>query len=139
MLAKRLFLSGLAVTAMFAVGHFFGFLLAARAARSDPRMAELTSAMRDYKTDVLGFTPSMLDFREYFSLNFSVLLLLAAALGFVALSTGADVDATIRRLAPIYVVAMLALLGTSMGFSVVQGMISCLSIAAIFAAAWWRA
>jgi hypothetical protein len=85
MLARRLFISGLSVTVLFAAGHFFGFLQAARAARSDPGMANLTRAMREYKANVLGFTPSILDFREYFSLNFSVLLMLAAALGFTAL------------------------------------------------------
>jgi hypothetical protein len=139
MIARRLFTGGLVMTALFAVGHFFGFLQAARAARSDPGMADLTRAMREYKTSVLGFRPSILDFREYFSLNFSILLLLAAALGFAALAAGPDVGATIRRLAPVYVIAMLALLGTSLGFSVIQGVISCLLIAAMFALAWWYA
>jgi hypothetical protein len=139
MLAKRFFMSGLYVTVLFAVGHFFGFVQAARAARSDPGMADLTRAMREHKTNVLGFTPSILDFREYFSLNFSVLLMLAAALGFAALSASPDVAATIRRLAPVYVVAMLTLLGTSLGFSVIQGAISCLLLTVLFALAWWLA
>ncbi len=73
LLATRLFLSGLILTVLFALGHLAGFLQTARAARRDPQLAELTRAMRGHKVNLLGFQPSLLDFREYFSLNFSVL------------------------------------------------------------------
>ena len=103
-------------------------------------MADLTTrAMREHKTSVLGFEPSILDFREYFSLNFSILLLLAAALGFVAMSIAAPQPALIRQLASIYVVAMLLLLGTSVYFSVFRGIVSCLLIAILFGMSWWFA
>jgi len=77
MIARRFFVGGLIVTCLFAFGHLAGFLQGARAARHDPRMADLTRAMREHKTRMFGFEASLLDFREYFSLNFSVLLLLA--------------------------------------------------------------
>lgn len=140
MLAWRLFVSGLGMMCLFAAGHFAGFLQAARAARRDPDMADLTRAMREHTTSLLGFRPSVLDFREYFSLNFSILMLLAAALGFVALSEPAlQQTATIRQLSVVYAAGMLVLLGTSVFFSVVQGIIGCLLIAVLFALAAWFA
>lgn len=140
MLARRLYLSGLGAMGLFALAHFGGFLAAARAARTDPAMADLTRAMRAHSTEVLGFRPSILDFREYFSLNFSILLLLAAALGYVALSmAGPQQAVAIRPLAVIYTIAMLVLLGSSAFFAVVQGMISCAVIAVLFGLAAWLA
>jgi hypothetical protein len=140
MLARRLFLSGLGAMGVFAIAHFGGFLAAARAARTDPGMADLTRAMRAHTTEVLGFRPSILDFREYFSLNFSILMLLAAVLGYVALSVeGPQHSAAIRPLAIVYALAMLVLLGSSALFSVVQGVISCLVIALLFGLAAWFA
>lgn len=140
MLAKRLFLSGLIVMCLFAFGHLGGFFQAARSARNDPQMAELTRAMREHRSSVLGFRPSILDFREYFSLNFSILLLLAAVLGFVVLSsTGSQQPAVIRQLSLVYAVGMLMLLATSVYFSVVQGVISCLLIAVLFGLSSWFA
>jgi hypothetical protein len=139
MVAKRLFLTGLVVTCLFALGHLAGFLQSARAARHDPRMSGLTRAMREHKTRLFGFQPSILDFREYFSLSFSILLLLAAALGFVALAVAPAESAAIRRLSVVYVVAMLLLLGTSAYFSVFQGVVSCLILVLLFGLAWWLA
>jgi len=77
---RRWFISGLAATWVFGLAHLGGFLQAARTARDDPRMSDLTRAMQAHKTNILGFHPSILDFREYFSLNFSILLWLAAKL-----------------------------------------------------------
>lgn len=139
MLATRLFLSGLILTVLFALGHLAGFLQAARAARQDPKLAEITRAMREYKVNLLGFQPSLLDFREYFSLNFSILLLFAAALGFLALSIAPDQAASIRKLSATYVAAMALLLGTSVYFSVFQGIVSCTVIIVLFGLAWWTA
>jgi len=137
--ARRLFVSALILMCLFAFAHLAGFILSARAARRDPRMADLTRAMREHKTTLLGFKPSILDFREYFSLNFSILLLLAAALGFAAMSVAPLQSAMIGRLSSIYVAAMLLLLGTSVYFSVFQGMVSCLVIAVLFGLSWWTA
>jgi hypothetical protein len=140
MLARRLFLSGLIMMCLFAIGHFGGFLQGARAARKDPDMADLTRAMREHRVRLLGFQPSILDFREYFSLNFSILLLLAAAPGFVALSsTALQPPAAIRLLSSVYAVGMLMLLGTSVYFSVFQGIVSCFLIAVLFGLSWWFA
>ena len=139
MLGKNLFLSGLVVMGFFALGHLGGFLQAAYSTRHDSAMADLTKVMREHKTSLLGFQPSILDFREYFSLNFSILLLLASAIGFAMIATGGDQWVIIRTLSPVYVVAMLLLLGTSFYFSVVQGIILCPIIAILFGLAWWIA
>jgi len=138
-MGRRFFFTGLVLMGLFAAGHFTGFLQAARAARNDPGMADLTRAMRERRENLFGFRPSILDFREYFSLNFSILLLLGAVLGFAALKLSADPGVAISRLSAIYVAAMVILLGTSAYFSVVQGMISCALIAFVFALAWWLA
>jgi len=139
MAAKRLFITGLIVMCFFAGGHLTGFLLGARAARQDPKMADLTRAMQEYKTNLFGFEPSLLDFREYFSSNFSILLILAALLGFAALSLASDQSHAIRLLSMIYVVAMMMLFGTSLYFSIFQGIVTCLAIAVLFGLAWWFA
>lgn len=136
MAAPRLFLSGLIVMALFAVGHLGGFLQAAYAARHDPAMADLTRAMRAQQASLLGFHPSVLDFREYFSLNFSILLLLASGLGFATLGVTPDRVAAIRALSPLYVAAMTLPFGTSLYFSVAQGIVTCLAIAVLFGLAW---
>ncbi len=101
MLAKQLLASGLILMGLFALAHLGGFLHAAHTARHDPGMAELTRAMRDHKSNLLGFQPSILDFREYSSLNFSTLLLLASAAGFSMLSVTPDQIAVIRALSPL--------------------------------------
>lgn len=139
MLARQIFVSGLIVTGLFALGHFAGFLRGARAARRDPHMTDLTRAMREHKVNLFGFQPSLLDFREYFSLNFSILLLLAAVLGFVALSITPSQSTVIRYLSVVYLAAMLLLLGTSAYFSVLQGIVSCSLIAILFGVSWWLA
>lgn len=139
MLGSRFFVSGLILTCLFGVGHLTGFIQAVRAARHDPDLVDLTRAMKEHKTSLLGFHPSIMDFREYFSLNFSILLWLAGALGFAALRLTVDPSATIRTFSGIYVVGMLVLLGTSLRFSVVQGIITCSSIAILFGLAWWFA
>jgi hypothetical protein len=136
MLERRLFVSGLIVMAAFALAHLAGFILAAYTARHDPGMADLTRAMRAHKSSLLGFQPSILDLREYFSASFSILLLLATALGFAALATARDANATIRAVSPLYVAAMLLLLGLSIRFSVVQGIITCAIVAILFGLAW---
>lgn len=139
MLAKRFFVSALVMTYLFALGHFTGFIQAARAARRDPRLADLTRAMREHKANLFGFQPSILDFREYFSLNFSILLLLAGALGFAALWVAPEPSTVIRTLSMVYLVVMLLLLGTSVYFSVFQGIVTCSLIAVLFGVAWWLA
>lgn len=139
MAAMRWFQGGLIMMCLFALGHLAGFFQARWAARHDPRMADLTRAMREHRVNLLGFQPSILDLREYFSLNFSILVLLAAALGFAALSGGPAEAGTIRRLSVIYATAMLALMGTSIYFSVVQGFLGCLLIALLFGLSWWFA
>lgn len=136
---KRLFVSGLLVMCLFALGHLGGFFQGARAARHDPSMADLTRAMREQKTSLFGFHASLLDFREYFSLNFSVLLFLAAALGFVSLAVTEDQLRVIRPLSQVYLIAFLLLLGTSLYFSVFQGILTCAIIATLFGLAWWLA
>ncbi|MFN0137800.1 MAG: LIC_13387 family protein [Phycisphaerae bacterium] len=119
----------------FGVGHFFGFLSAAHAARNDPRLAELTEAMRAQRTRVLGFSPSILDFREYFSLNFSLLLLLGAGLNVIALRNAANATRAVRELSIASAVAMALLVVTSAVFAVPQGIISAGVIFLLFAAA----
>ncbi len=79
MTASSFYTAGLVLTALFGFGHFTGFLQATRAARHDPDLADLTRSMRQKKTRLLGFEASILDFREYFSLNFSILLWMASA------------------------------------------------------------
>lgn len=140
MMAKRLFFSGLLVMCVFAIGHLAGFLAAAQAARNDPGMAALTQAMREHKISLLGFQPSILDFREYFSLNFSILLLLAAGLGFVVLrSASSQQPVVLQQMSVVYAVGMLMLAGSSALFSVVQGIIGCMVLAILFGLCWWLA
>jgi len=136
---KYLFFSGLVLLGFFALGHLGGFIQAVYAARHDPNMANLTKAMREHKTSMLGLHPSVLDFREYFSLNFSILLFLASAIGFAMIAISPDQSAVIRTLCPLYVVAMFLLLATSFYFSVVQGIILCPMVAILFGLAWWLA
>jgi hypothetical protein len=98
-------------------------------------MSALTGAMQARRASLLGFHPSILDFREYFSLNFSILLWLAAALGYAALRTARDEGQAVRLLSRCYVAAMTLLVATSLYFSVAQGIVTCASIAACFALA----
>lgn len=134
----RIFKAGLVVMAVFAMAHFGGFLQSAYAARTRPEMAELTRLMRATKTSLLGFEPSILDFREYFSLNFSLLLLLAAGLGHVATRKGRLTLELERALSPIYALAMFLLLLSSAFFHVIQGMVTCAILTGMFGFAWWR-
>lgn len=120
---------------LFSFGHFLGFLSAAHAARNDPRLAELTAAMRAQRAHLLGFSPSILDFREYFSLNFSLLLMLGGALNVVALRNARDSQRAVRELLRVNAVAMALLVATSVLFSVPQGIISAGIIFLLFAAA----
>jgi hypothetical protein len=139
MTGVRWFWSGLVGMGVFALGHFAGFLQAAHAARHDEQLRNVTEAMQAQRTELLGFSASLLDFREYFSVNFSILMLLAAALGGAMVRTSDTPGNVIRVLAPLYAAAMLVLFGTSYLFSVVQGMVMCAVLAALFALAWWRA
>jgi pheromone shutdown protein TraB len=139
MTGLRWFWAGLIGMVVFATGHFAGFLQAAHAARHEPGLASVTQAMREQRTELLGFSPSLLDFREYFSVNFSILMLVIAAVGAILVSTHDTPLTVVRLLAPLYAAAMLVLLGTSYFYSVVQGMVMCAMLAVLFALAWWRA
>ncbi len=136
MLARRVFISGLIIMGAFALAHLGGFLHAAYKARHDPELADLTRAMREQRENLLGFQPSILDFREYFSLNFSILLALSAAIGFALLRVP-DQAAVIGTLSPLYVGGMLLLFGTSLYFSVLQGVVTCGLLTVLFGLAWW--
>ena len=139
MVGVKLFTGGLILMGLFAIGHLGGFIQGAYAARRDSSMAVLMESMRARKTRLLGFEPSILDFREYFSLNFTILLLLACGLGFVMLIAAPDRSGTVRALSPIYAGAMLFLLGSSLRFSVAHGVVICPIIALLFGLAWWFA
>jgi len=135
--AHTMYAAGLVVMALFGLGHFGGFVQASLAARRDPDMADLTRDMRAKTTRVMGFEASILDFREYFSLNFSLLLWMAAAVGWMASSNIGDSVEGIRPLAGAYTLGMLALLGTSIRFHVAQGIVTCSVLVLLFGSAWW--
>jgi hypothetical protein len=137
MRARHFYQTGLVLMTTLGLGHLGGFILAARAARHDPRLADVTSAMRSAKSSLLGLQPSILDFREYFSLSFSILIFLSAALGFALLGSNLDRATIVRTTAPWYATAMLLLLVASIFFSVPQGIISCAAIGMAFGLAWW--
>lgn len=139
MLGQRLFVSGLVLTGLFALGHLSGFLHATYVARHDPNMKVLTSSMREHKTRLLGFEASLLDYREYFSLNFTILLLFASAVGFAALANAPDAAVVVRTLSPVYVAGMTLLLVTSLRYKVAQGVVTCPMVAVLFMLAWWQA
>jgi hypothetical protein len=139
MLGVRFFTGGLILMALFAFGHLSGFIAAVHAARHDPGMADLTRAMRAHRTKLLGFNASLQDFREYFSLNFSILLLLASGLGFATLAIMPDRPVAVHTLSPVYAGAMILLLGTSVRYSIAQGVVTCPTIAILFGLAWWFA
>ena len=132
-----LFRVGLVTTALFGLGHFTGFVQATKAARSDPDMRELTEAMRAKTTRLMGLEASILDFREYFSLNFSILLWMAAALGWVAIGRASNPIDIVGSLAGVYAGGMLLLLATSLRFRVAQGVVTCSLLVVIFGLAWW--
>ncbi len=135
---QRSFRSGLVLMAVFAMAHLAGFLQSAHAARTRPEMAELTRLMRSTKTSLLGFQPSILDFREYFSLNFSILMLLAAGLGHAMTRGRSDAAEVVQVLSPIYALGMFLLFWSSVFFSVIQGMVTCAILTAMFGLAWAR-
>lgn len=135
--SQRPFRMGLVLMAVFAMAHLGGFLQSTHAARTKPEMGELTRLMRSTKTSVLGFQPSILDFREYFSLNFSILLLLAAGLGH-AMTRGRSDTGFVQMLSPIYALGMFLLFSSSVFFSVIQGMVTCAILTAMFGLAWAR-
>lgn len=126
---------GLALIALFALGHLTGFLVAAYDARHDPALAEVTAMMRAHRSPLMGFAPSLLDFREYASLCYSLLLAGCGALGWqvtrrpqVALSQVAAVSRT-------YTVLFTVLAVASLAYGVAQGIVSGVAIAAVFARA----
>lgn len=137
MTAQTLYAAGIVLMALFGLGHFGGFIQASSAARRDPDMADLTRDMRAKTTRVMGFEASILDFREYFSLNFSLLLWMAAAVGWVASSGFGDSAAGVGTLAGVYALGMLALLATSIRFHVAQGIVTCSVLVLLFGSAWW--
>ena len=102
-------------------------------------MRSLTEAMRAHRASLLGLRPSILDFREYFSVNFSILLLLGSGVGLVVLWRAHDASEATRALAPIYLAGTVLLLGTSLYYSIAQGVVTCATLAALFALAWMRA
>lgn len=124
---------GIVLCGLFACGHFAGFLEASHAARHDPALAAVTDAMRSHRSNVLGMRPSLLDFREYFSASFSLLMVLVVALNAIALR-GAPAS-TVRRLALADAIAFAILAAVSWWFQVPQGIISGVMIAVVFAAA----
>lgn len=121
---------------LFAIGHFAGFLTARAAARHDPDLVELTARMRAHRAAILGFHPSILDLREYFSLVFSPMMLLAAALTYQGWRSARRDPVVARGLARLVVVAMLVLGAASLVYGVVQGAIASAAIGAAFGVAW---
>jgi hypothetical protein len=136
MLCRVLFHSATALTGLFGVAHFTGFLAARHAARTDPALAEVTRLMRAHVSPLGGMSPSLLDFREYFSAAFSPLLLTIALLNYLALRHAADPTAMLRALCLVNIGAMLILLALSIYHSIFQGILTCALIAALFLAAW---
>lgn len=136
-IAQRFFLAGCALTALFAVGHALGFAMAYRAARHDPGMAELTRAMREKRFRVGGMEPSILDFREYFSASFSLLLAGLVAVNLIAFTSAGGSATVLLRLAAANAVMMVALVALSWRFSVFQGIITAATIALLHATALW--
>ena len=135
-----LFLVACGLGVLFATGHFFGFLAARHAARTDPALADLTRAMRAHVTPLAGFRPSILDFREYFSAAFSPMLLAVVALALLAVWFAGDRAAAVRAVSVACAALMIVLLGLSVVYHVFQGIVSCGLIALLFAASalWSR-
>lgn len=129
-------LGGVISIVVFALGHFGGFLAAAWKARSDPGMRDLTSAMRAHVEPVMGFRPSILDFREYFSASFSLLLLTLATVAWLSATRSVDPVRQAATVAPVVAAGFLVLAVVSAAFRVPQGLISSLFIAACFFMAW---
>ena len=115
--------------AAFGVGHFNGFFMTLRAARKDAKMAAVTKVMEDHRAEVMGFTPSMQDFHEYFSINFSIMMVTLAFLTFVAYRLGKKSSigarAVIGGLSMVNLVGMLFLFGSSIAYGIPQGIIAC--------------
>jgi hypothetical protein len=135
---RTLYKAGLILTGLFATGHFTGFIQASLAARRDPALADLTRAMRAQGSTVAGMRATILDYREYFSVSYSILLVLVIALGATALSEGAG-QLAIKQMSARIAMAMAVLCGASLYYHVFQGVVSCGVIALVFAAAWWMA
>lgn len=122
--ATRLMWVAVCLEALLAIGHLGGFATAAYAARHDPAMADLTAAMQAHRARVLGFEPSILDFREYFSVCYALLIGLLAVLHALLLRRCAADVGLLRDVAAVSACGMAALAGLSLWFSVVQGLIS---------------
>ena len=136
MTSRAFFRAGVVLCYLFAAGHTAGFVQASLAARRDPTMADLTRMMRATGSTVGGMRASILDYREYFSVAFSLLLVLAMLLAQYAVAAGGDrlISGVSLRLAA----GMIVLLCASAWYGVFQGVVSCALIAALFIAAWVR-
>lgn len=125
---RRLANLALIFIVLFSLGHLVGFAISARAARESPELADLTRAMAAQRNEVLGLEASVLDYREYFSVCFSILLLLVARLGQLALASDAGTAAAARKVGGALASGFLALALASAFYSVAQGLIASLSI-----------
>jgi len=138
MAARGFWLAGVTLEVLFACGHFAGFMMGRTAARTDPKLAEVTRLMREITTKVGPFRPSLLDFREYFSMNFSIFLVAVAALNLAAHLASSPSASTMRALCIVNISLMIALAATSVGYGVIQGLVSSVLIALLFGFAIWR-
>jgi len=128
-MARLLFHASVFLMAAFGVGHFNGFFMANRAARTDAKLTAVIKVMEDHRADIMGFTPSMQDFYEYFSINFAIMMMTLAFLTFVAYRLGKKSSigprAVIGALSMVNLVGMLFLFGSSIAYGIPQGIIAC--------------
>lgn len=126
------FAIGCGLMILFALGHWGGVFAGLAEAKKDGALGAQLRSQADFKLPpVLGMTTSLGALRLYFSLSFSVLLAALAAVGFVA--RGALVQyGNLQWVALVYAGLMLVLLALSVRFRVMQGVISCGTIAGVF-------
>ncbi len=132
--ANRWFLAAVILSALFAAGHTAGFFVSRHAARTDPNLTDLTRAMQRHRADVLGFHPSILDFREYFSVNFSLLLILNTGLSLSTPRLASDPQQAYRFVGLLNFLGFSLLAILSFLYSVPQGIISAGLIAGCYLA-----
>lgn len=124
--------TGIVLMELFAIGHFFGFLAGRRVFREDPRFAEVTQILRSKTQRLLGLEASLLDLREYFSLNFSILLSLLVLMMLMGWLRSPEPLAATRTYSLLGMAAMATLLTTSIVYRVAQGVVSSAAIIAAF-------
>ncbi|MFN8061603.1 MAG: hypothetical protein U0Q12_20765 [Vicinamibacterales bacterium] len=134
-MSLRAFRVGLALIVLFALGHLMGFMSAAYDARHDPALADVTAMMRAHRSPLMGFAPSLLDFREYASLCYSLLLGGCAAIGWPVTRMVPVSPAHVGAVCRAYVVLFAVLAIASLVYGVAQGIISGTIIAVVFAIA----